>query len=102
MHTIHYQLLIMGDHMKIESKSGAAIATAALAIAASSATFVAPTAAVAADEANIHCVGVNTCKGTSDCKTAENACAGMNVCKGHGFVSMTKTQCEKIGGTVES
>lgn len=87
--------------MKIESKSGAAIATAALAIAASGATFVAPTA-VAAEEANIHCVGVNTCKGTSDCKTAENACAGMNVCKGHGFVSMTKTQCEKIGGTVES
>ena len=24
----------------------------------------------------VHCAGVNSCKGTSDCKTAENACKG--------------------------
>lgn len=27
------------------------------------------------------CVGVNSCKGTSDCKTAGNTCKGHNACK---------------------
>ncbi|OAO09531.1 hypothetical protein A8B76_22640 [Roseovarius indicus] len=61
----------------------------------------APTAA-AADEAKIHCMGVNTCAGTSDCATASNSCAGQNSCKGQGFLSMTKAECDEAGGTVES
>jgi len=87
--------------MKSNTVSGLSIASIALALAVSGTALVAPTGAVASEEANIHCVGVNTCKGNSDCKTASNECAGMNECKGHGFVAMTQTQCEKIGGTVE-
>jgi hypothetical protein len=37
---------------------------------------------------------VNSCKGTSECKSAKNSCKGMNSCKGQGFVSMTKSACD--------
>lgn len=87
--------------MKFNKTSGMTIASAALALAVSGTTFVAPTGAAAEEEAKIHCVGVNACKGSSDCKSATNECAGLNDCKGQGFVAMTATQCEKIGGTVE-
>jgi uncharacterized membrane protein len=50
---------------------------------------------------NVHCYGVNACKGTSDCKTAENSCKGQNACKGHGFKAMTADACAKAGGTTE-
>lgn len=48
----------------------------------------------------VHCYGVNTCKGQSDCKTAHNDCKGMNSCKGHGFKSMTAQACEAAGGSL--
>lgn len=54
----------------------------------------------ASSEAKVHCAGLNSCKGTSDCKTAENACKGQNVCKGHGFLAMTKADCDAKGGKV--
>jgi hypothetical protein len=41
----------------------------------------------------VHCAGVNSCKGTSECKSAKNSCKGMNSCKGQGWVSMTKAAC---------
>jgi hypothetical protein len=41
----------------------------------------------------VHCSGVNSCKGTSECKSAKNSCKGMNSCKGQGWVSMTKSEC---------
>lgn len=47
------------------------------------------------------CVGANACKGRSSCKTAHNACKGQNVCKAQGFVSLTKEQCEQVGGRFE-
>ena len=50
-------------------------------------------------ESNVACNGVNSCKGTSECKTAENACKGQNVCKGHGFITLTKQECDGKGGT---
>lgn len=53
-----------------------------------------------ASAAKVHCAGLNSCKGTSDCKTAENACKGQNVCKGHGFLSMTKADCDAKGGKI--
>ena len=46
----------------------------------------------------VHCYGINTCKGTSDCKTAKNECKGQNECKGHGFKTMTAKQCTAAGG----
>ena len=42
----------------------------------------------------VKCSGVNSCKGTSECKSAKNSCKGMNSCKGQGFVSMTKQACD--------
>ena len=51
---------------------------------------------------NVHCYGVNKCKGHNDCKTAENACKGHAKCKGHGFISLSERTCENVGGTVGS
>lgn len=73
--------------------TGLAIATAAAGMFATAV----PTIANAA-EANIHCVGVNSCKGTSSCKTATNDCKGLNSCKGQGFVAVTAEVCDQLGG----
>lgn len=48
----------------------------------------------AANEAKLTCVGVNTCKGQSACKSARNDCKGQNACKGLGFVELTKSDCD--------
>jgi uncharacterized membrane protein len=71
------------------------IRTAAIAAAAASLFIGAGMGtAVAADEAKIHCEGVNGCKGHSDCKTAKSDCKGQNGCKGQGFVEMTAKECD--------
>ncbi|WP_374337807.1 hypothetical protein [Leeia sp.] len=57
------------------------------------------TAAQAAD-AKVQCAGINSCKGTSECKTASNECKGQNSCKGHGWLSKSKAECMKLGGKV--
>jgi uncharacterized membrane protein len=72
----------------------------ALAIAAASMMGVATVNAAPSETANVHCYGVNICKGHNDCKTAENACKGQAKCKGHGFVAMSAEACDHIGGTV--
>ncbi|MEI2806733.1 MAG: hypothetical protein V9G18_12575 [Albidovulum sp.] len=72
--------------MKHIGKSGAAVAAAAFALAISG---LAP-APAHADDAKVQCIGVNSCKGQSECKTANSSCKGLNSCKGQGFLSMTK------------
>jgi len=72
----------------------------ALAIAAASMMGTATVNAAPSETANVHCYGVNICKGHNDCKTAENACKGQAKCKGHGFVAMSAKACDDIGGTV--
>lgn len=78
----------------------------------------------AASNANVACVGANTCKGTSacktqgnsckgqnacktannackgqsSCKTAGNLCKGMNACKGHGHLSLSAAECAEKSG----
>ena len=47
---------------------------------------------------SVHCHGVNKCKGHNDCKTASNACKGHASCKGKGFIKMSATACDHIGG----
>jgi len=69
--------------------NGAAIATAAALLFGALAL-----PASAADEAKVHCIGVNSCKGQSACKTANNACKGQNSCKGKGFLELTQPQCD--------
>jgi hypothetical protein len=67
---------------------GAVIATAAALLFGAAAVSTANAAA-----AKIHCDGVNSCKGQSACKGANNSCKGQNSCKGKGFTEMTKKQC---------
>jgi hypothetical protein len=50
--------------------------------------------------ANVHCYGVNKCKGHNDCKTADNACKGHASCKGKGFVAVSDKACDHLGGKV--
>ena len=72
-----------------KSLSGAAIATAAALLFSTI-----PVGSAAADEAKMHCDGVNSCKGMSSCKSANNSCKGQNSCKGKGWVEMTKKDCD--------
>lgn len=48
----------------------------------------------------VHCYGINSCKGTGDCKTTDHECKGFNACKGHGFKALTAGECLKRGGTI--
>ena len=82
--------------MRLSGKSGATLAAAAAALMLSGAPM--GSTVQAAEEAKVQCFGVNSCKGTSECKTAKNECKGKNACKGQGFVSLTKADCEAKGG----
>ena len=81
----------------IRALSGAAIAVAAAGLFVSQA--VAPVSA--AEEATVHCSGVNSCKGKSECATAKNGCKGQNSCKGQGWVPLSEKTCKAKGGVVE-
>lgn len=78
---------------------GASFAAAAALIAIAGAST-APAVAKESTAAAVHCYGVNSCKGTSDCKTSANECKGQNVCKGHGFKAMSAAACAKAGGSL--
>ena len=82
--------------MKTQLKTtGSAIAVTAAALLA-----IAPVSGSAAQMGK--CMGANSCKGQSACKTATSSCKGLNSCKGHGFLEMTKAQCDEAGGQFES
>ena len=81
-------------------------------------------ATTASTSAPVSCVGVNSCKGSSDCKTAANECKGHNACKtaknackgqgscktaanackgqnscaGQGHLALTGAECDAKGG----
>lgn len=82
----------------ITLRTGTSIAASAALIAISAAAV--PTAAIAKGAAGVHCYGINTCKGTSDCKTAHNDCKGQNSCKGMGFKIMSAKKCTAAGGSL--
>ena len=49
----------------------------------------------------VHCLGVNSCKGSSECGVeGKTSCKGHNACKGQGWISLSKKDCKKQGGTV--
>jgi hypothetical protein len=80
-------------------KSGVVIAAAAAALFATGG-ILAPTVQ-AAEGGMVHCAGINSCKGHSDCKTAKNECKGMNACKGQGWVTKASAkECTDSGGKV--
>lgn len=77
--------------------SGAAIASAAALLFS-----VASVGTASADEAKMHCDGVNACKGQTSCKSARNSCKGHNSCKGQGFVEMTQKDCDAAKAAMAS
>src|SRR5258708_25792436 len=48
----------------------------------------------------IACLGVNSCKGQSACKSFDHDCQAMNTCKGNGFILITEDECKQKGGKV--
>jgi uncharacterized membrane protein len=53
-------------------------------------------------QVQVKCVGGNSCKGQSACKSAQNSCKGQNACKGKGFVmAASDEQCAQKGGHTE-
>ncbi len=86
--------------MTTKKVSGMVLATAAAALFAT--VNVASAAEQGAAEAKVHCAGVNSCKGTSECKSAHNGCKGQNSCKGEGWLNKTEAECKAEGGTVLS
>ena len=84
--------------MRVISKStGVALALAAATLVGCASNGSSQSASMSAD---VHCYGVNKCKGHNDCKTASNACKGHASCKGQGFISMPKAACDHVGGKV--
>jgi len=87
--------------IKTATTLAATAASLALAALASAATPPAGSTGAAVNGADtVHCYGVNSCKGTADCKTTAHECKGMNECKGHGFKAMAANMCLKRGGTI--
>lgn len=88
------------------TRKSAALASAAAALALSSAAAFAADAPTGSSgralgsEDTVHCYGVHSCKGNADCATTENACKGQNECKGHGFKAMMAGECLTKGGTI--
>ncbi|MEO8410409.1 MAG: hypothetical protein ABI478_07540 [Propionivibrio sp.] len=80
-------------------RSGIALAAAAAALFATGA-MLAP-AVQAAEGGTVHCAGINSCKGLSDCATATSDCKGLNSCKGQGWLEKSsEKECLDAGGTV--
>jgi hypothetical protein len=81
----------------VTTLSGIAIAAAAAGL------FITQTVApvAAADEAKIHCSGVNSCKGKSECASGKSSCKGQNSCKGQGWLPLDEKTCKGKGGVVE-
>src|SRR5260370_37264559 len=50
----------------------------------------------------VKCVGGNSCKGQSACKSAQNDCKGKNACKRQGFLKTAEQKYKNKGGTVAS
>jgi hypothetical protein len=92
---------IMSNETVSTSRRGLLIAAGAAALVLAGCSSMGSGAGTA-KVAQVHCTGLNACKGTSDCKTAENACKGQNVCKGHGFLSMSADECTAKGGKIAS
>ena len=70
----------------------------AIAAVAASLFVLAPLATAADTAATGKCLGGNSCKGQSACKSFDHGCKGQNSCKGKGFVVTTKADCDKAGG----
>lgn len=50
----------------------------------------------------VHCFGINSCKGKSECAVeGKSGCSGKNACKGQGWVTLSSAKkCKAKKGTV--
>ncbi|MGH7915792.1 MAG: BufA2 family periplasmic bufferin-type metallophore [Candidatus Binataceae bacterium] len=79
--------------------TGAALAAAVGAMFMTTPVFAQSPPAHSASQSNVKCVGGNSCKGQSSCKSASNGCMGQNSCKGKGWVMATSVKaCTDKGG----
>lgn len=78
--------------------SGVSFAATAAVIAVAAAATATPVMAESGAK-QVHCYGINTCKGTSDCKSFNHECKGQNECKGQGFKTLTEKECTAAGGS---
>lgn len=78
--------------------AGVSFAATAAIIAVAAAATATPAIAESGDK-QVHCYGINTCKGTSDCKSFNHECKGQNECKGQGFKTLTAKACTAAGGS---
>jgi len=82
--------------------TGAALAAAVGAMFLRTPVLAQSSSANPASAASVKCIGGNSCKGQSSCKTASNGCMGQNSCKGKGWVMSTSAEvCTKNGGKPE-
>jgi hypothetical protein len=90
---------IQGEEQAMNSVGrGALIASAAAALLLSGGVTA---RAAEKDGGEIHCAGINACKGQGSCAGADNSCKGKNACKGKGFVDLSSAdECVKKGGKV--
>ncbi len=87
----------------VKTSAGIASSSAMLALSALAHAATAPegsSGAAIKGTDTVHCYGVNSCKGTADCKTTQHDCKGMNSCKGEGFNALSADMCLKRGGTI--
>ncbi len=73
------------------------IASAAALLALGSVATTAAPAFAAGD--TVHCYGVNSCKGQSDCKSFNHDCKGQNSCSGQGFKELSHDACAAAHGS---
>jgi hypothetical protein len=84
--------------MDRKALTGALLAAAVGAMFLSSPVF-AQESSGSTRQANVKCVGGNSCKGQSACKGGNHSCKAQNSCKGQGFVMTSTTQeCNAKGG----
>lgn len=87
--------------MNASIKASLAVSAAALFLAGCSKSGESSEAAAPSAEASVKCLGINECKGQTQCGVpGGTSCAGQNECKGKGWLKVSAVDCAEKGGTV--
>ena len=88
--------------MDRKTLTGAVLAAAVGAMFLTSPVF-AQDSSSGSSQAAVKCIGGNSCKGQSSCKSASSGCMGQNSCKGKGWVTTASAKaCTDKGGKPEA
>jgi uncharacterized membrane protein len=86
--------------MELKTSTKGAILATAVAVAFVANPIRAEDSNQGAQPTLIACLGVNSCKGQSACKSFDHDCQAMNTCKGKGFILITADECKQKGGKI--